>query len=227
MEEQSPKANCISARLRSRSDHMGLAIAVLAWRTPRYIISRELVHVSDLTTAALESLLEDYAPEAFAEIAREELQPSGTIEERRSAMAKKHAIQVRALEKAVGRDKAVAMGRDALFAVGRSLGRETHDKLGMGDTPRDLVRAARIMYRILGIEFRVEWLGDAKAKLIVERCALAKEYSELTCSVLSATDEGVIAGLNPGASMKFEDKMTGGCARCIAAIEFKREGRGT
>ncbi len=204
---------------------MGLAIAVLAWRTPRYVISRELDHVSSHTSAALESLLEAHAPEAFAEMAREELHPTGTIEERRSAMAKKHAAIVRALEEAVGRDKAVAMGREALFTVGRNLGRETHDRLGMGDSPRDLVRAARILYRILGIEFRVEWLGNARANLIVERCALANEYSELTCSVLSATDEGVIRGLNPGASMRFEEKMTGGCARCIAAIEFNREGR--
>lgn len=199
----------------------------MAWRTPRYIISRELDHVSDLTSAALESLLEAHAPEALGETQREELQPSETIDERRSAMAKKHATLVMALEKAVGRDKAVALGRDALFTVGWNLGKETHDKLGMDDSPRDLVRAARILYRILGIEFRVEWVGQTRAKLIVERCALAREYSELTCSVLSATDEGVIRGLNPRACMRFEEKMTGGCARCIAAIEFNGEVRGT
>ena len=205
---------------------MGIRLVVLSWWTPKHIISRELDHVSDLTTAALMSLVAVHAPEALVELAKEQVQLSRTIEERRSAMAKKHATLIKVLENAAGRDKAVELGRDALFAVGRNLGREARDKLGIGDEPRDLTRAARIFYRVLGIEFGVEWLGDAKANLIVERCALSKEYSELTCLVLSATDEGVVRGLNPGASMRFEETMTSGRARCIAAVEFNRKGRG-
>lgn len=205
---------------------MGLRLVLLSWWTPRYIISRELDRVSELTTAALISLIEAHAPGSLVELAKEEERPSRTIEERRSAMARRHAALIKVLEAAAGRDRAVELGRGALFAVGQRLGREARDKLGVGDEPRDLVRAARILYRVLGIESGVELLGNGKARLIVDRCALSEEYSELTCSVLCATDEGVVRGLNPGVSMRFEERITSGRPRCIASIEFDRKGSG-
>lgn len=205
---------------------MSLRLVVLSWWTPKYIIRRELDHVSDLTTAALTSLLATHAPAPLVEIAREDVRPSRTIEEKRTTMAKKHTTLVKVLEDATGRARAIEMGREALFEVGKKLGKEARDKLGVGDEPRDLIRAARIMYRVLGITFEVEQISSANAKLIVDRCALSKGYSELTCLVLSATDEGVVRGLNPGAQMRFEERMTSGCAKCVATVQFNREGDG-
>jgi hypothetical protein len=139
-------------------------------------------------------------------------------------MAKDHAKMVQALEIAVGHEKAVALGREALFMVGKNLGKQTRAKLGVGDNPKDLVKASRILYRILGINFEIEWLDGSNAKVVIDRCALAGEYSELTCEVLSATDEGVIKGLQPKAKLQFKDYMTSGCKNCHAEITINKEG---
>jgi len=73
---------------------------------------------------------------------------------------------------------------------------------------------------VLGIDFDVEWLGKTSASLFVHKCDLAKEYAEVTCLILSATDEGVINGLQPTANMKFKNKITDGSSKCIAEIKF-------
>lgn len=203
---------------------MGFRLALLDLWTPRYVIRRELDRVSEFTTAALALLVEDNAPGYLERTAQAESPPRGSIEERRAAMARKHASLVAALEDAVGRDKAVALGRTALFEVGRRLGADARGRLGIGDGPEDLIQAARILYRVLGIEFKIEWQGPGNAKMIVERCALSKEYSELSCMVLSAADEGVVRGLNPSASMQFSERMTGACAVCKADIRFQTNG---
>lgn len=202
---------------------MGLRLAILSWWTPRYIIVRELDHISRQTTMALTSLVSVHAPDALIKNA-EEASPPRTLAGRRSAMAKRHASLVKVLEQALGRAKAVELGRDVLFDVGRSLGEEARDKLRIGDEAGDLVKATKIIYRVLGIESGVEEVVDGRACLVVKRCALAEDYSELTCTVLSATDEGVISGMNSRASMRFEKRITSGCDRCIASIEFNKEG---
>lgn len=135
-------------------------------------------------------------------------------------MAKTHTELVKALEAAVGHDKAVGLGREALFSVGQEIGRQTRSKLGVGDNPKDLTRAAKVLYRVLGIEFHIEWLDDSNAVAIIDRCALAQQYSKLTCRVLSATDEGVINGLQPNVTMHFKEYLTGGCKNCRADLHF-------
>jgi predicted ArsR family transcriptional regulator len=144
------------------------------------------------------------------------------IDEKRAAMAKQHAVLVEALVEALGREAAVKVGREALFTAGEQLGSRNRQRLGV-DSPSDLVKAAKIMYNVLGINFKVEWLGPNQGTLTVDRCALAENYTELTCEVLSATDEGVIHGLNPNMTMKFEKTLTDGCNVCTAKIERKNQ----
>jgi hypothetical protein len=110
-----------------------------------------------------------------------------------------------------------------LFLVGQRLGIETRVKLGVGDNPKDLERAAKILYRVLGIEFHLQWLDGKNANAIIDRCALAQKYSVLTCEVLSATDEGVINGLQPNVTMKFKEYMTSGCKNCRAELHFNKK----
>ena len=138
-------------------------------------------------------------------------------------MATRHRELVEELEAALGHEEAVRLGREALFGVGESLGKRTRQMLGVGDNPRDLTQAAEILYRVLGIKFHLNWLGDSSAELIVDECALAKQYTKLTCEVLCATDEGVIKGLQPNCSMKFKMYMTGGCEKCHADITFGKK----
>jgi hypothetical protein len=194
----------------------------LGWWTPKYIISRELKNISNQTAIALEALLSKYAIKEV-NVKNEKQQQATSIQQQRATMAQTQSKLVEALEAAIGRKEAVRLGREALFLVGQDIGKQTHIKLGVSDNPKDLIKAAKILYRVLGIEFHLEWLDNSNAKAIIDRCALAEQYSKLTCEVLSATDEGVIKGLQPNVTMKFEEYMTSGCKNCIANIHFNEK----
>lgn len=203
---------------------MGLRLLILEWWTPKYIIRKELRNVSNQTTKALNSLLATYASQELGPILKQ--QGPTSIAEQRANMAQTHAKQVKTLEAALGHEKAVAIGRESLYSVGVNLGKQIRTKLGVGNKPKDLIRAAKILYRILGIDFHLQRLDKTSATAIINRCALSKEYSKLTCKVLSATDEGVIRGLQPNASMQFKQYMTNGCQTCIADVQFNEEETG-
>jgi hypothetical protein len=198
---------------------MGAKLNFLSWWTPKFVISRELDEVSNVTNQALKETLRIHAPN-FS-VKDEVADFAMSINEKRDAMANRNTVLVNALVEALGREIAVKVGREALFNVGKQLGSQSRSRLNVGNSQGDLEKAARIMYRVLGINFNVEWLGTNQAILTVDRCALARNYSELACEVLSATDEGVVNGLNPNVTMKFEKTITGGCNVCTAKIERK------
>ena len=198
---------------------MGLRLLILSWWTPKYVIRKELENISDKTTGALKALISKYADEPVG-AANQNQQPPTDIQEQRAAMAQTQAKLVETLASAVGHEKAVNLGREALFMVGQNLGKQARSRLGMGDSPNDLTKAAKILYRVLGIEFHLQWHDQSNATVIIDKCALAQQYSKLTCEVLSATDEGVIKGLQPNLTMKFNKYMTSGCKNCTADINL-------
>jgi predicted ArsR family transcriptional regulator len=102
------------------------------------------------------------------------------------------------------------------------LGKEARAKLGVRDDPRDLEKAARMMYRVLGIEFTMSF-GGGKGEMRVHRCALARNYDAGTCAVLCATDEGVVRGLSDHAQLKFTQHLTSGRPECVAEFSFGTE----
>jgi hypothetical protein len=197
---------------------VGLKLLILGWWTPNYVIRGELKNISDRTTAALKALL----PNSVEQVDVPNV-PAGSVQQQRAAMAQTQARLVEALVAAVGRQEAVRLGREALFLVGRDIGKQARIRLGVSDYPGDLTKAAKILYRVLGIQFHLEFLNDASAIAIIDRCALAEQYSELTCEVLSATDEGVINGLQPNVTMKFKEYLTSGCKNCKANIRFSEK----
>jgi predicted ArsR family transcriptional regulator len=203
---------------------MGFKLALMNLWIPNYLVKKELDEVSILTVNALRLLVETHAPNVYAP-KKEPFANAKTSQEKRLAMSKEHIVLVTALVNALGEDEAVKVGRQALFEVGAKLGRETRDLLGIGHANhKDLVKAAKVLYRVLDIDAEVEWHGKDRATLFVSRCSFAKEYSKVTCQILSAADEGAVSGLNPHMSMIFEHRMTEGCDKCSAKIEFDHEG---
>jgi hypothetical protein len=203
---------------------VGLRLLILSWWTPKYLIRKELENISDRTTTTLETLISKYAIKEI-DNTNPKQQPPTSIQVQRATMAQTQAKLVETLEAAVGHEEAVKLGREALFSVGQGLGKLTRSKLGVSGNPKDLTKAAKILYRVLGIDFHIEWLDNssARARVIVDSCALAGQYSKLTCEVLSATDEGVINGLQPNVTMKFKEFMTSGCKNCRADIYFNEK----
>jgi hypothetical protein len=192
---------------------------------PEWSIKGELERVSELTTDALLSLLKERAPDSAAEVRLALKPPTGSIEERRAAMASNHNLLIESLVSLIGEDEALALGRQALYAVGLRIGEDSRSKLGLGDGIQDLVKSAEVLYRILGIKFVVRQ-NDRGLEMIVMRCSLSKWYSEMTCKILSAADEGVIKGLNRRVGMKFEQRITSGFPTCMARIWVESGGAG-
>ena len=201
---------------------MGLRLLILSWWTPKYIIRKELTDISDKTTGALKGLISKYTDRLVDEASQNQ-HSSNNIQEQRAAMAQTQAKLVVTLASAIGHEEAVKLGRETLFSVGQNLGKQARSRLGVGNSPHDLTKAARILYRVLGIKFHLEWHDQSSATMIIDQCALAKQYSKLTCEVLSATDEGVIKGLQPNLTMKFIEYMTSGCKNCLANINLNEK----
>ena len=190
---------------------------------PSYIQKSEVDKVAATTTNALHSLLEQHAPSELQKVSTKIKTPSGSIENRRAVMAANHRLLLEALSNGVGHNNTVEMGRETLYKIGVSLGEESRRLLGVSDSVEDLLTAARLMYRVLGISFTVKEERD-DYHMEFHRCALSEHYNELTCAVLSAVDEGVFKGLNPRASMSFKRRMTSGFPTCTAYIRIASGG---
>jgi hypothetical protein len=214
-----------SAAAKKRIDvELGLRLLFLSWWTPKYIIYQELARVDALTTNTLEALLRKFSTNSKEEKTKKEATSKGSIEQKRDAMALKHTNLVNSLVEVLGKEEAIRRGREAMFKIGEELGREICHKLGVGKSLKDLSKAAKILYRILGIEFEFELQDSANAVLTINRCVFATNYSELTCQILSATDEGTVKGLNENMKMTFTQVMTSGLTECKAKIKFEIDG---
>jgi hypothetical protein len=181
-----------------------------------------LREVAEATTGALDALLETYSPERLARIRAEENVRRGGLSARRQTMATAHRARVAALVDALGEAEGIRLARETLFPAGVRLGEAARQRLGTSDSPHDLVRAARVLYRVLGIRFHAEWHDERVAHVRIDRCALAAGYGDLTCRALSAADAGVVAGLFPGARFAFHERITEGRPACLARIELPR-----
>jgi len=194
---------------------MNIPLKIASLWLPDFILKKELDNVAINTINGLNNVLKQHAPEKIIDKKDEVLK--GSLEERRAIMTKAHNRRVKALIEELGYENAIKFGRKAMFKVGYQLGRDVRLKLGVGDDFKDLELAARVLYKILGIEFKIENKGG-NIIMVVNRCALSKYYTREACMVLSAADEGVVSGLNENVDMQFKERITEGASECIACI---------
>ena len=197
---------------------MGLKLRLAAVWTPWWVQRRELDRILGATTRALNVLLFINQPGVQEEVVDNDPQLRGGLAKRREIMSYMQSIRVVTLAVSMGREAAVELGRATMYEVGLLLGERARARLGVGDSMDDLVRAARVMYRVLGIDFRVERPSPDRAVLRVSRCALSKWYTNDACLVMSAADEGVVRGLNPAVGMTFSRRIAYGAPECEAEI---------
>ncbi len=143
-----------------------------------------------------------------------------SLEQLRRKMANEHNAKVSRLVAAMGQEKAIPQSREKLFEVGVRLGEKARLELGVGDSVSDILKAAKILYKILGIDFQTKRLKNNEVIMFVNRCSLSKYYNDNTCRVLSAADEGVVQGLNPNYKMMFQERITSGATKCRAEIKI-------
>jgi hypothetical protein len=199
---------------------MNARLAAASLWLPPWTVRRELERVAAATTSVLDSLLDQHLPGALEAIRRDELPQCGSLPRRRDALAAAHTVRVARLAELLGREAGIGEARRALFDAGVTLGKEAQQRLKVGYNRHDLLRAARILYRVLGIRFRAEWKTSDEAIVRIDRCALARGYSPEACLALSATDAGVVAGLWPGARLEFDERITEGKEACIARLSL-------
>jgi hypothetical protein len=199
---------------------MNARLAAASLWLPPWTVRRELERVAAATTSVLDSLLDQHLPGAVEAIRRGELPQRGSLRRRRAALASAHTMRVARLVELLGREAGIGEARRALLDAGVALGKEARQRLGVGQSRHDLLCAARILYRVLGIRFRAEWRTPDEATVRIDRCALACGYSPEACLALSATDAGVVAGLWPGARLEFDERITEGRRACIARLSL-------
>lgn len=78
----------------------------------------------------------------------------------------------------------------------------------------EVMAAARILYRGLGIDLR----GGPDGGIVIERCAFSRVYSPGVCRLVSSLDAGVLAGLQGGGRLEFTERLTEGAACCRARL---------
>ncbi len=194
---------------------MTIKLCLMSIWIPKFVLINELKQTSDITNRYIDNLLKRYSiPKPYLD---EHL--IGNLEEQRLIMAKNHNTQLNSLIKGLGFDKAVKIGRKEMFKAGYYMGLDIKKRLNVKDI-KDALTAARIIYRVLGINFTVEENGK-DIILKIKSCELAAVYSAQTCEIMSATDEGVLKGLNEDMSMKFLTRITEGADECTACIKIK------
>jgi len=82
----------------------------------------------------------------------------------------------------------------------------------------DVMAVARALYRIIGIDFRGSRLGE----VVISRCFFSQFYTSLVCGVISALDEGILAGLAGEGQLTFHRRITEG-EDCCQATFVRRE----
>ncbi len=202
---------------------MSFRLWIASYWVPPFLLLSEIDHVAMVTVNCLDDLLLKYAPSKLSIIQKDKFHMEGNINNRRKLMSKAHNVRVKALIEALGYEDALKIGRKALFQVGLNLGQEARERLGVGDSLQDLIRAARVLYQVLGIEFKVNIQGKEikvnSLNIVISKCSLSNYYSAETCQILSAADEGVVQGLNENIQMKFTQRMTEGPSECMVCIK--------
>lgn len=194
---------------------MGIRLRILSRWTPNFIIKQELSRTNNMTNSYLNQLISAHGGSP------PEIDPLvGNIEERRKKMAMEHNLRVKILTGIAGEEKAISEGRKKMFEAGLLLGKHAKNVLGVNENNEDAVKAAKILYNVLGIDFSLE-ISDDNIILWVTSCALSKYYTPQTCNILSYADKGVLKGLNKNMDLEFVEKITSGSKRCKGCINIE------
>lgn len=115
---------------------------------------------------------------------------------------------------AENRDEDEAAGK--LFQNAFDLGTALRQKLGVRSR-EDVIRASRVLYRVLGISFE----GRTDGRVAIRDCYFSRLYTSRVCRLVSALDAGAAAGLSGGGRLEFSQRITEGHDSCRASLIFE------
>jgi len=106
--------------------------------------------------------------------------------------------------------------RERLFEKAGEYGRLWRRRFGVS-TVKDVMRAATVLYRAMGIEFH----GTEDGTIQIRRCLFSSYYTAGTCGLISSLDAGILAGLSGGGTLAFSRRITEGFDTCVATLHLK------
>lgn len=194
---------------------MSIKLELLTLWTPKFILLRELERTATLTNEHLDGLIINSggSPPCTNKLNK------GNLQDRQAVMAKGHNLRIKILIDILGKEKAFTLAKKEMFKAGFELGQTARELLNVGDNVEDTIKAAKILYKVLGIVFFTEKNGN-NIIMWVKSCELAQYYSPDTCMIMSYADKGVLKGLNKNMELKFTERITTGSNRCKACINI-------
>ncbi len=121
-----------------------------------------------------------------------------------------------AAQKALQRSENLISLNERLYQNAYLLGQKIRKELYIR-TFADMLLSSKILYRILGIDFQ----GDESGEILIKHCFFSQFYSSQICQLISALDQGVIAGLSDGGVFAFSQRITEGKDFCKAKLTFE------
>ncbi|MCC8047119.1 MAG: hypothetical protein LIP12_16805 [Clostridiales bacterium] len=100
-----------------------------------------------------------------------------------------------------------------LYQMAYTLGSHLRRWLNPKDK-KDCFSVIALLYRNIGIQIDEETPGA----FCVCKCYFSDFYTPEICSVISAIDQGIFAGIYQGGKLTFHERITGGCAVCRAVF---------
>ena len=176
---------------------MNLRLMLLDRFVPSFVMSTKIRELFDFTAAAFEVAVPDLSGLGYP------------------MLLEKYARFTKAESDKVLKDtKKMALVRERLHKRAFDAGLRLKNELKINSCD-DVLVASRIFYRILGIEFS----GDAGGNITINKCFFSTYFSAEHCSLISALDEGVAAGLSGGV-LKFTQRITEKKDCCRATMTF-------
>lgn len=180
---------------------MNLLITLLAMHTPQRVKRWALVDLFDVTAAAFES---DVPPLAG-------LSPDECLLQ--YALFTQHHT-----ESLIRNGQDLDYVQHRLYQGARELGAIQHTRFRI-HTVRDVMAMGRVLYRVLGIDFR----GDAQGEIVIKHCYFSRFYTSQSCQIMSAMDRGLFDGLMGGGQLQFSARITDGQATCQARLRRRED----
>ncbi len=105
--------------------------------------------------------------------------------------------------------------KSRLYANASYLGMSLRSQFGVRNM-KDTMRLARLVYRMVGIDFS----GSTEGDVVIRRCYFSAFYAPEVCGIISSLDAGLLSGLSGGARLGFTQRLTEGGDCCRARLLF-------
>ena len=173
---------------------MNNLVTILKFYSPEFIKKRVLNELFTITARAFECALPPLRGFSYAEL------------------LKQYALFTRAeAEKSIQHNHDLQAIRNRLFDQAYQMGHELRKKFNIS-TDEEVMELGQRLYEILGINFQ----GNKQGLVTISRCFFSEYYSSQVCQLISALDEGVLAGLSGGGQLNFSQRITDGNNCCLA-----------